>query len=156
MSKARLALAVSFVTWVTSHSQVTPPVPPPVVNPETAPRISLVEFAALHAAGRALVVDVRGEASYREGHIPSAVHVPLHEIETRAADLVARAAGRPIVTYCGCSAEQTSAMAAAILLRRGAVRAGALVGGYAAWLERHRRDRAPIQTSAVAARPALP
>ena len=43
-----------------------------------------------------LVVDVRGAKEYQAGHLPGAVHIPLDELSTRAAELAAEA---PTVFY---------------------------------------------------------
>jgi predicted methyltransferase len=82
-----------------------PAEPPPAERVEAdddvrAPglRIGMEEFERLHAAGRVIVVDVRGAGSYRYGHIAGAISIPPEEIDARAAGL--RAAGKPVVTYC--------------------------------------------------------
>jgi predicted methyltransferase len=61
-------------------------------------RISVADFKQLHAKGDVLVLDVRDAESYRQGHLPGAVLVPLDMVESRAAEL--RTEKRPIVTYC--------------------------------------------------------
>ncbi|MGE5360186.1 MAG: rhodanese-like domain-containing protein [Bacteroidales bacterium] len=63
-----------------------------------APRISLPEFKALLAHGNVLVLDVRDADSYKAGHLPGAVLLPLAEIGQHIAEL--KAEKRPIVTYC--------------------------------------------------------
>ncbi|HEU5222626.1 MAG TPA: rhodanese-like domain-containing protein [Candidatus Lumbricidophila sp.] len=52
-----------------------------------------------------VVVDVRGDAAWAQGHVPGAIHLPYREIATRAAELIP--AGTPVVVYCwspGCNA----------------------------------------------------
>ncbi|MDQ3212511.1 MAG: rhodanese-like domain-containing protein [Acidobacteriota bacterium] len=61
-------------------------------------RIEWTEFQKLHAAGGAVVVDVRGEADYEAGHVPAARSIPLDQIEKRAPEL--KALKKPIVLYC--------------------------------------------------------
>jgi len=61
-------------------------------------RIPIDDFRALHAKGEVLVLDVRAVESYREGHIPGAVSLPLDAVEQKIAEL--RKERRPIVTYC--------------------------------------------------------
>lgn len=114
------------------------------------PRIGQAEFRMLHGSGAVLAVDVRGEAAYRAGHIPGAMHVPLASTAASAEAIRTRAAGRTIVTYCSCPAEQTSAEAAAVLLEQGVGPAGALVGGYVQWV----RDGGPVEAGG-AYRPAV-
>jgi rhodanese-related sulfurtransferase len=63
-----------------------------------AERIALDEFRKLHAAGKVLVVDVRGERDFLNGHIPGAMNIPLGSEAQQAAKL--KGEKRPIVTYC--------------------------------------------------------
>lgn len=63
-----------------------------------APKIGMKEFRKLWAENRAVVLDVRSPESYREGHIPGAISIPLKDLPGRAAEL--RKAGRPIIAYC--------------------------------------------------------
>jgi rhodanese-related sulfurtransferase/DNA-binding transcriptional ArsR family regulator len=44
-----------------------------------------------------LMLDVRDEEEYRQGHLPSAVHIPMRELESRLAQLPP---GREIIAYC--------------------------------------------------------
>lgn len=105
-----------------------------VNDPLTVPRIALAEFQKLHATGGVLVVDVRDELAYQSGHIPGAVGVPLAEMDRRARDLRAKAKDRPIVTYCSCPSEHSSAEAALVLYRKGLRDVRALVGGFPEWV----------------------
>jgi len=105
------------------------------------PRIGQAEFRMLHGTGAVLAVDVRGNAAYRAGHIPGAMHVPLASTATSAEAIRTRAAGRTIVTYCSCPAEQTSAAAAVVLLDHGVGPVAALVGGYVQWV----RNGGPVE-----------
>lgn len=61
-------------------------------------RITLDEFLKLYDEGQVLVVDVRGEGNYHDGHIPGAIWIPVDAIETRLDEL--KGERRPIVTYC--------------------------------------------------------
>jgi precorrin-6B methylase 2 len=61
-------------------------------------RISVTDFKQLLAKGDVLVLDVRDEESYRRGHLPGAILVPLDTVATRATELTKEK--RPIVTYC--------------------------------------------------------
>jgi 3-mercaptopyruvate sulfurtransferase SseA len=63
----------------------------------SAPRISLDDFKKLAKGNGTVVVDVRGLDSYKAGHIPGAVSLPLAEIPARWKELPAE---KPIVTYC--------------------------------------------------------
>ncbi|MFI5179627.1 MAG: rhodanese-like domain-containing protein [Vicinamibacterales bacterium] len=98
------------------------------------PRIQLEEFRPLQATGAALIIDVRDQATFRLGHIPGAISVPVDQIEARAADIEARAKSRPIVTYCSCPNDHASVSAAALLAARGVCNVRALAGGLPAWV----------------------
>ena len=63
-------------------------------------RMEIEEFRKLHAAGKVLVVDVRDEQSFRNGHIPGSINVPLGEHERAEHFNLLKAEKRPIVTYC--------------------------------------------------------
>jgi rhodanese-related sulfurtransferase len=104
-------------------------------KPTTAvARTPLADFEVLQARGAALVVDVRNDDSFRAGHIPGAMNVPIDEVERRSAEIISRAGSLAIVTYCSCVNEHTSAIAAEMLNKAGACRATALAGGYPAWV----------------------
>jgi rhodanese-related sulfurtransferase len=61
-------------------------------------RISLDEFRKMHATAKVLVIDVRDERGFANGHIPGAVNVPLGSEESNVLRL--KSEKRPIVTYC--------------------------------------------------------
>lgn len=63
-----------------------------------AERIDFAEFEKLNAAGKVLVVDVRDEQSYANGHIPGSINIPLGTEDRRLERL--KVEKRPIVTYC--------------------------------------------------------
>jgi rhodanese-related sulfurtransferase len=100
----------------------------------TVARTPLADFEVLQARGTVFVVDVRNGDSFRAGHIPGAMNVPIDEVERRTAEIIARAGSLAIVTYCSCVNEHTSAIAAELFNKAGACRATALAGGYPAWV----------------------
>ncbi len=63
-------------------------------------RMEIDEFRKVHAAGKVLVVDVRDEQSFKNGHIPDAINVPLGDHERAEHFNRLKAEKRPIVTYC--------------------------------------------------------
>ena len=63
----------------------------------SVPRISIPELKRLMKEGRVVVVDVRGDEAYAEGHLSGAVSIPLDEVVARAKELPQ---GKVIVTYC--------------------------------------------------------
>lgn len=64
----------------------------------TVPRISLAEFKKQHDQDKALVIDTRSAESYRGGHIPGALNVPLSAWNQHLPRL--KATRKPIVAYC--------------------------------------------------------
>ena len=64
----------------------------------TVPRISLADFKKLHDQDKVLVIDTRSAESYRGGHIPGAINVPLSAWEKHLPRL--KATRKPIVAYC--------------------------------------------------------
>ena len=71
--------------------QVTP-------NLSKTTHIAMTAFKRLLQMEQVLVVDVRDTESYRAGHIPGAISMPLDQVSTRADEL--RRSGSIIVTYC--------------------------------------------------------
>ena len=61
-------------------------------------RISLADLKKRMAAGTVVVVDVRDEASYAQGHIPGSWLVPVESTAQRTAEL--KKLGKMVVTYC--------------------------------------------------------
>src|SRR6266536_301599 len=89
-------------------------------------------------AGEPLVVDVREQDEWDEGHIPGAVHTPRGYLESR----IERAApdpARPIVVYC--SAGNRSAFAAKTLGDLGYEDVASVSGGFTDW----KRNGFPVQ-----------
>ncbi|MCX4389761.1 rhodanese-like domain-containing protein [Micromonospora peucetia] len=87
-----------------------------------------------------VVVDSRGAAAWRGGHLPGAVHLPTAEIPTRAALLVP--AGTAVVTYCwgpGCNGATRAALAFATL----GYPVKEMLGGYEYWV----REGFPVRTA---------
>ncbi|MCB9653382.1 MAG: rhodanese-like domain-containing protein [Deltaproteobacteria bacterium] len=63
----------------------------------------------------AILVDVRTTQEFAAGHIPGAIHIPVHEIERRSNELGAK--DKPIVVYC--RSGNRSASATRMLKARG-------------------------------------
>ncbi|MBM7831482.1 rhodanese-related sulfurtransferase [Agromyces cerinus] len=63
-----------------------------------------------------VLVDTRNDASWAQGHVPGAVHLPGRRIAADAAELIP--AGTPIVVYCwgpGCNGATRAALEFALL-----------------------------------------
>jgi rhodanese-related sulfurtransferase len=83
----------------------------------------------------AILVDVRTDEEWQTGHIPGAVHIPLADLATRAAELP----DAPLVFYCRVG--DRSSMAADAFRASGRD-AASLAGGLEAWAD----DGHPIET----------
>jgi len=64
----------------------------------TVPRINLADFKTQHEQDKVLVIDTRSVESYRGGHIPGAISVPLSAWAEHLPRL--KATRKPIVAYC--------------------------------------------------------
>jgi sulfur-carrier protein adenylyltransferase/sulfurtransferase len=92
-------------------------------------------------SGEPVVVDVREQDEWDEGHIPGAVHVPRGHLESRIERLAPDTA-RPVVVYC--SAGNRSAFAAKTLTDLGYQDVVSLAGGFTDW----KRNGFPVQLQA--------
>jgi rhodanese-related sulfurtransferase len=94
-----------------------------------------IEIGELHrrlTTGTALaLIDVRGPDEFNAppGHLPGAINIPLPELPSRVAEVVARA--RPIVLVC--KTDRRSARAAETLLAAGIPGVAVLRGGTDGW-----------------------
>ena len=87
-------------------------------------------------ADRSLVVlDVRTQAEYAEGHIPGAINIPHTELAARVAEL-AGARDSDIVVYCKAGPRATEAIG--VLGKQGFKRLYHLNGDYTRWSEEKR------------------
>jgi sulfur-carrier protein adenylyltransferase/sulfurtransferase len=84
----------------------------------------------LDADAPPVLVDVREEDEWSEGHIPGAVHVPRGFLESRI-EQVAPDHARPVVVYC--AGGSRSAFAAKSLEELGYEHVASLAGGYTDW-----------------------
>jgi predicted methyltransferase/rhodanese-related sulfurtransferase len=102
-------------------------------------RISMDEYLRLKKAGTAmLLLDVRDDASFKDGHMPDAVLMTIPQVTSPEGLARLKNEPRPIVAYCSCEAEQSSARIARILRDAGIPQAYALVGGYEEWARRNK------------------
>jgi 3-mercaptopyruvate sulfurtransferase SseA len=67
------------------------------LSPETVPRVNLTEARQAYESGSAVFVDVRDEASFKSGHIPGALSIPLSALPQREDELDRNSW---IITYC--------------------------------------------------------
>lgn len=78
----------------------------------------------------AVVVDVREDNEFKEGHIADAVHIPLGSLSSRVGELE-KYRDRPVVM--GCRSGARSARACGILSKQGFEKVYNLRGGIIAW-----------------------
>jgi len=106
-------------------------------------RSEISEIDATHArerieSGEPVVLDVREQDEWDEGHIPGAVHIPRGHLESRIERLAPDAA-RPVVVYC--SQGNRSVFAAKTLEELGYEDVVSLAGGFTDW----KRNGFPVQ-----------
>ena len=140
-----VAVCVSGIASAQYKKQVQ--TPPPQQNPNAAPmpvnkaaqvdaalakvrRISEQDSFRLANNGSAVIVDVRSNSQYQLGHIKGSVNIPRSQIVSRFKEIPA---GKVVITYCACSAEQTSGLAVIELANHGVKNAAAMKGGWHAW-----------------------
>jgi molybdopterin/thiamine biosynthesis adenylyltransferase/rhodanese-related sulfurtransferase len=88
-----------------------------------------------------LIVDVREQDEWDEGHIPGAIHIPRGFLESRI-ERAAPDSARPVLLYC--SAGNRSAFAAKTLAELGYEDVASLAGGFTDW----KRNGFPVELSA--------
>lgn len=98
--------------------------------PGSFPRISQADAFKLYKEGKAVFVDVRSNAQYQESHIKDSLSIPGSQIVARFREVTP---GKTVITYCACSAEQSSGHAATNLVNHGVKNVWALKGGIQDW-----------------------
>ena len=86
--------------------------------------------AAIENGDTFVLIDTRGEAAWRQGRVPQAIHLPTAEIGQRAAALVAP--GTPVVVYCwgpGCNGSTKAALQFSLL----GYEVREMIGGFEYW-----------------------
>ena len=94
--------------------------------------ISVEEARDQAQRGEALLIDVREESEWREGHAAGAKHLSKGVIEVEIEDQVPDAS-QPIICYCGGGSR--SALVADNLQKMGYTNVRSLAGGMRAWKE---------------------
>jgi rhodanese-related sulfurtransferase len=141
-----LALSLSLI-GVLAHAQMKSAVPQkpqksPLVSSAqqtaaTFQRISQADAYKLYQEDKAVFIDVRSNAQFTRGHIKGSLSIPGSQIVKRFGEA---AQGKIVITYCACSAEQSSGAAATNLVNHGVKNVWALKGGYNDW----KTNRYPI------------
>ena len=142
MRKTTLLILVLSLTGALAHAQMKPQARPPVQkSPITVsgaqqaqtgsfPRISQANAYKLFKEGKAVFIDVRSNGQFTEGHIKGALSIPGSQLLGRYSEVTP---GKTVITYCACSAEQSSGHAAANLVNHGVKNVWALKGGWNDW-----------------------
>ncbi|MDR2030946.1 MAG: rhodanese-like domain-containing protein [Azoarcus sp.] len=78
----------------------------------------------------AVIVDVRDQGEFEQGHLPNARHLPLADLERRGAELN-KLRARPILVYCGNGSRTATAIAT--LKKSGFEKLFSLRGGLFEW-----------------------
>ncbi len=103
--------------------------------------------AALAAGDPFVLVDTRGHASWHQGRVPAAVHIPRAEIAARAVAEIPP--GTPVVVYCWGPACNGATRSAIEFLKLGyAVRE--MIGGFEYWAREGLGvvdDHGPVETA---------
>ena len=104
----------------------------PLVQRRFSPMKELGTLGVTHLVNTrdALLLDVRETREYEGGRLPNAMHVPLSQIESRAAEF-GKHLDRPVIAYCELG--NRSRMAGAGLAKVGFKEIYHLNGGYRAW-----------------------
>jgi rhodanese-related sulfurtransferase len=92
--------------------------------------VSPVDATRLINHDEAVVLDLREDREYREGHLMNARHIPLSALDHRIKELE-KYKGKPIIAYCRTG--QRSGRACALLRRHGFEPVYNLSGGLLAW-----------------------
>lgn len=132
MSRKSVLILIMLITALASAAARGGREPGELIGPEEASELAI--------AGDALLVDVRSEASYVQGHIAGAINAPLLSIPAsvdRLADY-----GKTLIFYCSCPNEETSIAAADELIRQGFDDVLVLQGGLGEWV----RQARPVST----------
>jgi len=98
---------------------------------ETIDQMSVEELAKKQPSNGLVLIDVRNDSEWNEGHIPNAIHIPLGQLAQRVGEIPA---GDEIVVQC--QSGNRSAIAASLLQQLGRKNVANLSGGYRAWQAR--------------------
>ena len=107
---------------------------------ERVPEVQVAELAERRERGDSLLVlDVREQSEWDEGHIPGAVHVPRGSLESRIAGVAGH--GQEIVLSC--AGGTRSLLAARTLQEMGFSNVKNLAGGFSRWKQSGQRYDVP-------------
>lgn len=130
MFRARHAL-VPLALFLTFGAAPGAQAAPTTAARDTVPvaRMSVPQALLAATRGEILIVDVRPAPQRAVGHIRGDVHVPLERLAATAS----LPAGKRLVFYCSCGAEELALDAARAVLANAPRPVAVLVGGFDAW-----------------------
>jgi len=96
-----------------------------------AKRLSIPEAVRLINDREPAIVDVRGAADYKRGHLLGAINIPAAKVGERSTE-IARDKARPVLLYCALGG--SSGEASRALLKQGYSQVYQLSGGINGWL----------------------
>ncbi len=101
--------------------------------PTTAPRVQAEQVERLLGNGQPVVlIDLRPEAGFRQGHLPGARSVPFAQLRRRYGEIPST---RPVILYCACPPEELTA-AYRFLSGEGYRNVRVLEDGFPGWVMR--------------------
>ncbi len=100
-------------------------------NRSSVAEVTPEETQSRQKAG-AVIVDVREQHEWRDGHIAGAKHIPLGSLAKRTHELNP---GKEIITVC--RSGHRSAMAARVLQQAGFPQVSSMTGGMMSWTWKH-------------------
>lgn len=113
---------------------------------ETQSEIKCDEIAGETESGKSRVIlDVRETDEVRQGHLPSAIHIPRGYLELKVEGMIPDR-NTPIITYCAGGVR--SLFAAETLTKMGYTNVRSMSGGFAAWKEKGLPIEKPIVLTA--------
>ncbi len=137
-----IAVATLTVAGVAGAQYKPTPLPAPARPAPAAParqqqpaqadfrRITQKEAYDLYKSGKAVFVDVRSHEQFSYGHIKGALSIPNSQLIQRWREVPT---GKMVITYCACTAEQSSGRAVQSLNAHGVKNTAALLGGWQEW-----------------------
>jgi len=94
--------------------------------------VTVQQAASMSDQRQAVIIDVREDEEWRQGHIPNAIHIPLSQLAGRMSELEQYKNG---VVITQCRSGKRSSKAANMLKRAGFSQVYNMNGGLVAWLK---------------------
>ncbi len=95
-----------------------------------ADAVSAKQASTMQSKNKTIIVDVREDDEWNQGHIPGAIHIPLGQLSTRLSELEPYK-NSPIITQC--RSRKRSAQAQLALTSAGFSSVYSMDGGIQAW-----------------------